>query len=62
MADTPRKRTASTHDAIYGMGFIGALVYFIQTATSFWMGALGLVKAIFWPGFLVYHLLQYLKM
>lgn len=61
MADAPRNRIASTHDAIYGMGFIGALIYFIQAATGFWMGALGVVKAIFWPAFLVYHLLQYLK-
>lgn len=44
--------------AIYGLGFIGALVYFITTATSLWEGVLGVIKAIFWPGFLVHGLLK----
>ena len=43
----------------YGLGFLGALVYYIQTATDFAAGLLGVVKAIFWPGFLVYGLLQH---
>ncbi len=42
------------------MGFIGAAIYYISTATGFWMGALGLLKAIFWPGFLVYEALKVL--
>ena len=46
--------------AIYGLGFIGAAVYFIGKATTFWMGVLGLLKAIVWPAFLVYALLKYL--
>ncbi|HEY0355710.1 MAG TPA: hypothetical protein VGC29_05875 [Flavisolibacter sp.] len=48
--------------ALYGLGFIGALVYYIQVATSFWMGVVGFFKAIFWPAFMVYELLKYLKM
>ena len=47
---------------VYGFGLIGALVYFIQHANSFWAVLLGFVKAIFWPGILVYELLKYLKM
>ncbi len=43
----------------YGMGFLGALVYFLSTATSFAAGILGIIKAIFWPGVLVYALLKY---
>ncbi len=46
---------------VYGMGFIGAVIYFIVKATSFWMGVTGVFKAIFWPAFLVYYLLEYLK-
>ncbi|MDD3421284.1 MAG: hypothetical protein PHS47_03170 [Methanocellales archaeon] len=46
--------------AIYGLGFIGAAFYFIGQATTFWMGVLGLLKAILWPAFLVYELLKYL--
>ena len=55
------QRHASSNP-IYGMGFIGALVYYISHATSFWMGALGILKAIFWPGFLVYEALKALGM
>jgi hypothetical protein len=40
--------------AVYGMGFIGAAVYFIAAATSFWGGVLGFLKAIVWPAFLVF--------
>jgi hypothetical protein len=43
------------------MGFVGAAIYFIQHANTFWMGALGFLKAIIWPGLLVYKLLEYLK-
>jgi len=42
---------------IYFLGFIGAAVYYLQTATSFWVGVLGILKAIVWPAFLVYKLL-----
>lgn len=43
---------------VYGMGLIGALVYYLSHATGFWMGALGVLKAILWPGFLVYEALK----
>ena len=48
--------------AIYGLGFIGALVYFIQHASNFGEGLLGVLKAMVWPAFVVYKLLQFLKM
>jgi hypothetical protein len=41
--------------AIYGLGFIGAAIYFISTACGFWAGVLGFLKAIVWPAFLVYE-------
>ncbi|HOO98083.1 MAG TPA: hypothetical protein PLV06_05230 [Bacteroidales bacterium] len=41
--------------AVYGLGFIGAAIWFISTATGFWMGVLGFLKAIVWPVFLVYQ-------
>ncbi len=46
--------------AVYGMGFIGAVIYFIVHATSFWMGVLGFLKAMVWPAFLVYDLFKHL--
>jgi hypothetical protein len=48
--------------AVYGLGLIGALVYYIQTAASFWIGVVGVIKAIFWPGFMVYALMRFLRM
>ena len=40
--------------AVYGLGLIGAAVYFISHAAGFWMGVLGVLKAIVWPAFLIY--------
>jgi hypothetical protein len=48
--------------AVYGLGMIGAAVYYISTATGFWMGVLGFLKAIVWPAFLVYEALKSLAM
>jgi hypothetical protein len=53
---------AAASAPVYGLGLIGALVYFLQHATTFWMVLLGFVKAIFWPGILVYELLKFLGM
>ena len=47
--------------AIYGFGFIGALVYYISTATGFWNGVLGVLKALVWPAFVIYQLLGLLN-
>ena len=41
--------------AVYGLGVIGAAVYFISHATGFWMGVVGFFKAIIWPAFLIYE-------
>lgn len=49
-------------NAFYGLGFIGALVYYISHATGFWMGAFGVIKAILWPAFFVYQALKYFAM
>ena len=50
------------HHALYGLGFIGAAIYYISTATGFWMGVLGVLKAIVWPALLVFQLLKNLGM
>jgi hypothetical protein len=44
--------------AVYGLGLIGAVVYFVMQATTFWMGVLGVLKAIVWPAILVYEALK----
>ena len=47
---------------IYGLGMIGAWVYYISHATTFWLGVLGIFKGIFWPAMLVYEAMKYLGM
>jgi len=42
---------------IYGLGFLGAAIYYISTATGFWMGVLGFLKALVWPVFVVMKML-----
>ncbi len=44
--------------AVYGLGLIGALIYYIQTANNFSDALWGIVKAILWPAFLIYSLLS----
>jgi hypothetical protein len=39
---------------------VGAAVYFVQQAHSFGDGVLGVLKAIVWPGVLLYELLKFL--
>ncbi len=46
----------------YGIAFIGAAVYYIQQAASFWEGVLGVLKALVWPAMLVYKALEFFKM
>mgnify|MGYP001580238941 FL=1 len=58
------RKNISCHGAsggAYGLGFLGALVYYIQHASSFAEGLLGFLKALVWPAILVYKLLDFLK-
>ena len=48
--------------SIYGLGFLGALVYFIKHAGSFWQGLLGIIKAVLWPAVILYKVLELLNM
>jgi len=65
MTEYNRKAKASRHagggNAVYGLGLIGALVFYIQQADGFWNGVLGVLKALVWPAFLVYDLLKFLS-
>ena len=48
--------------AVYGFGLIGAWVYYLTHAATFWLGVLGILKGIVWPAMLVYEALKYLGM
>jgi len=54
------RNETGTSSALYGLGVIGAAVYFITTAGSFWAGVFGLLKAFVWPAFLVFEAFKYL--
>lgn len=54
------KNYCSSGGGVYGLGIIGAAVYYISSTDGFWMGALGILKALVWPIFLVYELLKFL--
>jgi hypothetical protein len=45
--------------AVYGLGLIGAAIYYISMATSFTMGLIGFLKALIWPVILVYEALKH---
>ncbi len=62
MSDNEKKcrRNHVESSAVYGLGFIGAAIYYISVSTTFWMGVLGFLKAIVWPVFLVYEALNFL--
>lgn len=47
---------------VYGLGLIGALVYYLQHATTFLAIVLGILKSIVWPAMVLYKLLEFLKM
>lgn len=53
---------SSSAGPIYGLGMIGALVYYIQNADTFWIGVLGVIKALLWPAFLVHGLLGFINL
>lgn len=53
-------RCCSGGGGIYGLGFLGSAIYYISTATGFWVGVLGILKALVWPAFLVFELLKFI--
>jgi len=53
---------AGTWGGLYGLAFIGVAVYYIGQADAFWMGVLGVLKAIVWPAMLIYKVFTLLGM
>lgn len=47
-------------DAVYGLGLIGAWVFYIGRATSNQERVRGFLKGLVWPAFMVYELLKFL--
>jgi hypothetical protein len=56
------KCSSGAGGAVYGLGFIGALIYYIQGSQTLTEGLIGFFKALTWPAFLIYRVLSLLKM
>lgn len=52
------KSGGSGGGGLYFVGFIGALVYFMQAAVGFGAVVTGFLKALVWPAYIVYKLLE----
>lgn len=56
-----KNSNASTHGtsgALYFVGFIGSMVYWMQAATGFGAVVTGFLKSLVWPAYVVYNLLE----
>lgn len=42
---------------VFFISYVGALVYFIDTANGFWEVVFAFLQAIVWPAYLVYNAL-----
>ena len=60
MSNDNRKGAGAGGGAVYGLGLIGAAVYFFQQASDFWSYVFALPKAIVWPALVIYQLLGHL--
>ncbi len=46
---------------MYGMGLVGACIFYLKQGTTFRQKGLGILKALLWPLFLVNELLEFLN-
>ncbi len=51
-----------TLGALYFMTIIGAAIYFISHATSFWAGVVGFLEAFVWPVIATIKVFELLKL
>lgn len=63
----PQPKTKIIHqggasEAVYGLGLIGACVYYFGHAPTIVVGLIGFLKAIVWPAILVFEALKYLNL
>ena len=62
MSNGGRHSGSGIFGGFYFMGFIVAAIYFIQNAEGAGAGFIGFLKAIVWPAFLIYNLMNFLQM
>jgi hypothetical protein len=54
-------KVQSASDAVYGLGMIGAWVFYIGRARTPKEGVVGFLKGLVWPAFLVFEVLKLLS-
>lgn len=59
---TGSSMSGNVHGGTYFITVVGAAVYFLQNASTFWDGFLGILKACVWPAFVVYKVLEMLNL
>lgn len=59
---TKWRHAKSGGGAVYGMGLIGAAVYYLQHSTTLLDGIIGILKAIVWPAFFVFKVFEFLNL
>ena len=59
---TINKGAGGACGGIYFFGFLGALVYYFQQPQTFTQGLLSFIKAIAWPGMIVFKAFELLKL
>ena len=50
----------STPGPFYGLGMLGAAVFFIQQASGFGEVVVALLKALIWPAYFVWEVFKYI--
>lgn len=50
--------TNGTAGALYFVGFIGSLIYWVQAAVGFGAFVTAFLKSLVWPAYIVYKLLE----
>ena len=53
-----RSASGAGGGVVYGLGFVGAAVYYFSAGSSFWEFVLAIPKAIVWPAILVFEALK----
>jgi len=59
MREGKAMRTGGPSGTVYFLGLIGALVWYLQQAHTFWATILAILKAFVWPALLVYDVLKF---
>jgi len=54
-------RKGGGSSGLWFLGFVGSLVYFLHVHSgTFWLVVVAVFKALFWPAYIIYYLLQFM--